>query len=76
MMPVMDGISLLTELRANPSYANTPVIMLSARDGIQEELRELGISADAHMAKPFSARKLSRLARTLILERAERRYAS
>lgn len=52
-MPVMDGMTMLAQLRANPETASIPVIMLtaeSAQDNVAKADR-LGIAA--YIAKPF-----------------------
>ncbi|MBC5992261.1 ATP-binding protein [Pontibacter cellulosilyticus] len=58
MMPVMDGIALLQEIRKQPKLSALPVILLSAQAGEEEKLRGLGLGADDYMTKPFSAREL------------------
>jgi two-component system response regulator ResD len=50
MMPHMDGFELLTHIREKSSC---PVIMLTARDGINDRLAGLDGGADDYMAKPF-----------------------
>jgi signal transduction histidine kinase/FixJ family two-component response regulator len=58
MMPCLDGIGLLNELRNDRVTRDIPVIMLSARAG--EEARVEGVAAGAndYLTKPFSAREL------------------
>ncbi|HEY0737021.1 MAG TPA: ATP-binding protein [Herpetosiphonaceae bacterium] len=58
MMPRLDGIGLLAQLRADPSTRTIPVILLSARAG--DEARAAGIEtgADDYLIKPFAAREL------------------
>ncbi|PTQ07436.1 DNA-binding response regulator [Sphingomonas oleivorans] len=51
MLPRLDGISLLQSLR---SSRDTPVIMLTARDKVDDRLRGLGAGADDYLVKPFS----------------------
>lgn len=51
MLPRLDGISLLAALRAE---RDTPVIMLTARDTVDDRLRGLGAGADDYLVKPFS----------------------
>ncbi|MCC5763508.1 response regulator, partial [Klebsiella pneumoniae] len=51
MLPVIDGISLLQSLR---EASDTPVIMLTARDAVEDRLRGLGAGADDYLVKPFS----------------------
>ncbi len=58
MMPRMDGFELLRALRADPSTAAVPVIMLSARAGEEAETEGLEAGADDYLVKPFTAREL------------------
>ena len=52
MMPRMDGLELCARLRSEQRWA--PVLMLTARDGEQDEARALDTGADDFLAKPFS----------------------
>lgn len=58
MMPKLDGISLLEQLRAEPRWASLPVIVLSAvrEDEERQRLEGLGIADYVH--KPFDSRAL------------------
>jgi signal transduction histidine kinase len=58
MMPVMDGVSLLNELRADPRTNTIPVILISARAGEEARLEGLETGADDYLIKPFAAREL------------------
>jgi signal transduction histidine kinase/serine phosphatase RsbU (regulator of sigma subunit)/CheY-like chemotaxis protein len=58
MMPRLDGFGLLNALRADPSTAQLPVIMLSARAGEEAAVEGLSAGADDYLLKPFSAREL------------------
>jgi signal transduction histidine kinase/CheY-like chemotaxis protein len=73
MMPKMDGMELTKRLKSEPRYLNTPILMLSARDGIEEEMTEAGYPANAYMAKPFSTRELCKLAKSLVKNAHESR---
>lgn len=64
MMPVMDGVKLLRELRADPSTREIPVMLLSARAGEETILEGLDTGADDYLVKPFSARELIARLRT------------
>ena len=66
MMPEVDGMEFTQMIKSDPRYSSTPVLMLSARDGIEHEMIEKGYPADAYMSKPLSTRKLSKLARAII----------
>ena len=50
MLPEIDGFELLRRIRAKSSC---PVIMLTARDGIEDRLAGLDGGADDYMSKPF-----------------------
>jgi light-regulated signal transduction histidine kinase (bacteriophytochrome) len=63
MMPVMDGIELLQEVKANRATAHIPVILLTARAGEESKIVGWETGADDYLIKPFSARELiSRIA--------------
>jgi two-component system copper resistance phosphate regulon response regulator CusR len=51
MLPGLSGFELLRSLRA---VKNTPVIMLTARDGVEDRVRGLRDGADDYLVKPFS----------------------
>ena len=63
MMPVMDGIGLLKEIKSNKSTANIPVILLTARAGEESRIEGWETGADDYLVKPFSSKELiSRIA--------------
>ena len=55
MLPGIDGFSVLKSLRA---VKQTPVIMLTARDGVEDRVRGLQGGADDYLVKPFSFQEL------------------
>ncbi|SEB13580.1 heavy metal response regulator transcription factor [Variovorax sp. YR216] len=71
MLPGLDGFSILKSLR---SVKNTPVIMLTARDGVADRVRGLQDGADDYLVKPFSFLEL--LARLQALTRRGRSHES
>jgi signal transduction histidine kinase len=66
MMPIMDGLGLLRELRADPATSSIPVILLSARAGQEAVVGGLDTGADDYLIKPFSARELLSRVRTML----------
>jgi len=58
MMPTLDGLGLLSAIRADPAIAHLPVIMLSARAGDEARVEGLEAGADDYLVKPFAAREL------------------
>lgn len=53
MLPGMDGMEILKNLRANPATANVPVIMASAKGTEYDKVLGLDQGADDYLAKPF-----------------------
>ena len=58
MMPGLDGIELLAELRKNPRTAALPILLLSARAGQEASIEGLHAGADDYLVKPFAAAEL------------------
>ena len=57
VMPHQDGLSILNELRA--SAVETPVIILTDRNRVDDKVKGLELGADDYLTKPFSLRELS-----------------
>lgn len=76
MLPLLDGLELLPLLRHTPGpNQQAPVIMLTARDTVDDRVRGLQHGADDYLVKPFSFMEL--LARLqALLRRAAPRPAS
>ncbi|MBF7096605.1 response regulator transcription factor [Alkalibacter mobilis] len=56
MLPRKSGIEILQELRANGN--KTPVLMLTAKDTVEDKVKGLDSGADDYLVKPFSAKEL------------------
>jgi signal transduction histidine kinase len=70
MMPNLDGFGLLRALRAIPTTAGLPVLLLSARAGEDARVEGLEAGADDYLVKPFSARELVARVRVLLEHRS------
>jgi two-component system response regulator MtrA len=57
-MPELDGLEVLTQLRADPATADLPVILLSARAQESDVARGYELGASRYIRKPFSPREL------------------
>ena len=53
MMPVMDGFEVLAHLKANPSWRDIPVIVISANNNLQSVVKGIELGADDYLPKPF-----------------------
>ena len=54
VMPELDGISVLEQLKATPAASHVPVIMISAVDQTESVVRCIEIGADDYLSKPFN----------------------
>jgi len=65
MLPGMDGITVCNKLR-NEARKDTPVLMLTARDTLDEKISGLDAGADDYLVKPFEIQELEARLRALI----------
>jgi len=64
MMPKIDGLKVLTYIRSKK--IKTPVLMLTAKDGISDRVKGLDLGADDYLTKPFSFEELYARLRALL----------
>ncbi len=57
-MPRMDGLTMIRELRNKPSYAHTPMLVLTTESGTEKKLAGREAGATGWMIKPFNPEKL------------------
>jgi DNA-binding response OmpR family regulator len=65
MLPGLDGLSVCRKLRED-ARRDTPLLMLTARDTLQDKLSGLEAGADDYLVKPFEVRELEARLRTLL----------
>ena len=68
MLPDLDGFQVLQKIRERD---NTPVLMLTAKDGENDKVTGLSLGADDYLTKPFSIKELMARVHSLI-----RRYTT
>ena len=66
MMPEMDGHTLCSKIKTNPSVNFVPVVMLTAKSRDEDKLEGLETGADAYIVKPFNMDILRRTVHNLI----------
>jgi len=64
MLPKMDGWEVLTQLRTKDK--NTPVLILTARDAVDDRVQGLNLGGDDYLAKPFAFSELLARANALL----------
>ena len=73
MLPEMSGYEVLNNLRKEKVY--TPVLILTAKDGLEDKLKGFQYGADDYLVKPFESKEL--LARIeAIMRRTKQNYSS
>jgi DNA-binding response OmpR family regulator len=60
LMPVMNGLQVLTELKKNPNTENIPVFMLTAKGMLNDVTEALDIGAIDYITKPFNPVQLGK----------------
>ncbi|MBV9120349.1 MAG: response regulator transcription factor [Chloroflexi bacterium] len=66
MLPFVDGLELCRRLRASTRTAFTPILMLSAKDDVEDRVSGLEMGADDYLSKPFAYRELRARVRALL----------
>ena len=66
MMPEMDGITMLKNIKNNSNISDIPVILLTSKSEVEHRLEGLRRGADAFLAKPFDMEELHILIDNLV----------
>ncbi|RFU44588.1 response regulator [Paraburkholderia sp. DHOC27] len=69
MMPEMDGLTAMAEIRRNPRFAHLPIIALTAKAMANDRVRCLEAGADDYISKPIDVDKLVALCRVWLRQR-------
>jgi len=70
MLPEMDGLDVCSRLREE-SKVYTPIIMLTARDTLEDKVRGLEIGADDYLVKPFEILELEARIKALMRRKGQ-----
>ncbi|MHB9134751.1 MAG: response regulator transcription factor [Armatimonadota bacterium] len=68
MMPYMDGLETLKQIRANPEMRNLPVIMLTAKAQDQDVFQGYSHGVDIYLTKPFNPMELLTFVKRIFTE--------
>jgi twitching motility two-component system response regulator PilG len=58
MMPRLDGYQTCALIKKNKNYKNTPVILLTSKDGLFDRARGRIVGSDRYLTKPFTKDEL------------------
>lgn len=71
MLPKMDGFSICKQLRTKRNH--TPILMLTARDAVNDKINGLNVGADDYLSKPFAFGELLARIRALLRRPKEKK---
>ncbi|MFU8843718.1 MAG: response regulator [Bacteroidales bacterium] len=71
MMPKMDGYQFCKAIRLDEKTSHIPLIMLTARGGLDDKIEGLESGVDAYLTKPFSAKELKATVKNLLHQRIQ-----
>ncbi|PNU20021.1 response regulator [Geothermobacter hydrogeniphilus] len=62
-MPDINGLELVSFVKNNPNYQNTPLFIISTESSERDREKGMTLGADAYLVKPFSPEELQSLIR-------------
>ena len=66
MMPGLNGCEAVAQMRENPETSTIPVVMLTARDGLETQEETASLALAGYLAKPFSPLELIKKVREVL----------
>jgi signal transduction histidine kinase/ligand-binding sensor domain-containing protein/AraC-like DNA-binding protein len=69
MMPEIDGYEFTEKIRSDEKTSHIPIIMLTAKAGMDPKIEGLQLGIDAYLTKPFHVKELQTRVKTLIQQR-------
>jgi pilus assembly protein CpaE len=76
MMPDMDGYEVTRRLRQNPSTANTPILMFTAKTQLDDKVVGFEVGANDYLTKPTHPSELQARVKTLLARVGKKKGAS
>ncbi len=70
MMPRLDGYQTCALIKNNNEFKQTPVIMLSSKDGLFDKAKGRIVGADEYLTKPFSKNELFEVLEKIVANKA------
>ena len=65
-MPDINGLELISFVRGDPRYADTPLVIVSTESSEEDRRRGLALGANAYLVKPFTPQDLVRVVEGLL----------
>ncbi|HIF95262.1 MAG: response regulator [Myxococcales bacterium] len=65
-MPIMDGLKLISLIRAEPSLAEMPICVITTEGAKEDRERAISLGANEYLTKPIQANKVLAVAKSLL----------
>ena len=65
-MPVMDGLKLISLIRAEPTLHSLPICVITTEGATEDRDRALALGADEYLTKPIQANRVLKVAKSLL----------
>jgi two-component system chemotaxis response regulator CheY len=65
-MPIMDGLKLVSMVRNDPNYKDTPIIVITTEGATEDRERALALGANEYITKPIQTMKILETVRKLM----------
>ena len=65
-MPIMDGLKLVSMVRSDPNYKETPIIVITTEGATEDRERALALGANEYITKPIQTMKIMETVRKLM----------
>ncbi|TJZ62178.1 response regulator [Sphingobacterium olei] len=72
MMPVMDGLTLCRTIKSNTEINHIPIILLTAKNSIDDRIESYQAGADAYISKPFELKVLEARIHSFVINKRTR----
>jgi len=65
-MPIMDGLKLVSMVRNDPQYKETPIIVITTEGATEDRERALALGANEYITKPIQTMQILETVKTLM----------
>jgi len=65
-MPIMDGLKLVSLLRNDANYRQTPIVVITTEGAQEDRERALALGANDYITKPIQANRIVEIARSML----------
>ncbi len=65
-MPIMDGLKLVSLLRNDANYRETPIVVITTEGAQEDKQRALALGANDYITKPIQANRIVEIARSML----------